>query len=95
MMFSLCIGSPRDTFITANVSHNAVASGENVALQCLSNGFPVPVCRLYRERSVINTNGSDFVIQNFTADDQGEYYCNCSNIAGVDKATIMLALYGE
>lgn len=94
-MLSLCIGSPRDTVITANVSHNAVSSGENVALQCLSRGFPVPVCHFYRERNVMNASGSEFVIQNFTDSDQGEYYCNCSNIAGVEQATIILALYGE
>ena len=94
-MLSLCIGSPRDTVVIANVSHNAVASGENVALQCLSRAFSVPVCRFYRERNVMNASESEFVFQNFTAADQGEYYCNCSNIAGVDQATIILALYGE
>ena len=40
-------------------------------------------------------NESRLVIQNFTAADQGEYLCNCSNKAGVDEANVTLSLYGE
>lgn len=86
-------GSPTDTVITTNLSYNAAALGENVALYCLSSGFPLPVCHFYREGHFINSNQSIHVIENFTAADKGEYYCNCSNIAGVDKASIILALY--
>ena len=93
--FFLYLGSPTDTVITTNLSYNAAALGENVALYCLSSGFPLPVCHFYREGHFINANQSIHVIENFTAADKGEYYCNCSNIAGVDKASIILALYGE
>ena len=87
-------GRPKDTTITTNVSYNAAALGEQVAVECSANGFPEPVCQLYREGNLININGSVFVVQNFTAADQGEYTCNCSNVAGVDEAQVTLSLYG-
>ena len=64
-------------------------------LQCSSNGFPAPVCRLYHKGNLLSVNSSVYVIQTFTAADQGEYTCNCSNVAGVDEANITLALYGR
>jgi len=86
-------GSPKETILTTNVSYNVAALGERVAIQCSSNGFPRPVCQIYRKGDLINVNGSVYVIQNFTAADQGEYTCNCSNVAGVDEANVTLTLY--
>ena len=77
------------------MSYNVAALGEHVALHCSSSGFPVPVCYLYRKGNLTNASERSFVIRNFTAADQGEYMCNCSNAAGVDKVNITLSLYGE
>ena len=92
---SLHVGSPKETIITANVSYNVAALGEHLAIQCSSNGFPVPVCLLYFKGNLLSVNASVYVIQNFTAADQGEYTCNCSNVAGVDKVNITIYLYGK
>lgn len=71
------------------------ALGEAVAILCSSQGFPKPVCRIYHHGNLVNVNGSIYVIQNFTAADQGEYKCNCSNAAAVVEVNITLALYGK
>ncbi|KAL9964706.1 hypothetical protein ACROYT_G028382 [Oculina patagonica] len=87
------IGFPRDTAISSNVSANVAALGETVAILCSSQGYPKPVCRIHHHGNLVNVNGSVFVIQNFTAADQGEYKCNCSNAAAVEEVNITLTLY--
>lgn len=86
-------GYLRETTITANISFSAVALGDAVVIKCSSNGYPTPVCRIQREDNSFNINESVYVIQNFTPVDQGHYLCSCSNVAGVMKANITLALY--
>lgn len=86
-------GFPRDTSISANVSSNAAALGETVAILCSSQGYPKPVCRIYRDGNLMD--GGVYVIQNFTAEDQGEYRCNCSNVAAVEEVNLTIVLYGK
>ncbi|XP_078354327.1 uncharacterized protein LOC144638916 [Oculina patagonica] len=87
------IGIPSKTAIKTNASNNVAGLGETVAIRCSSNGYPKPVCRIYRAGVLINVNGSVFVIRNFTVADQGEYTCNCSNAAGAEKVNVTLLLY--
>ena len=89
------VANPKETIITTSVSYNVAALGEHVAIHCSSNGFPAPVCRLYHKGSLLSVNASVYVIQNFTAADQGEYTCTCSNVAGVDEVNITIYLYGR
>ena len=44
---------------------------------------------------MLGINGSFHVIQNFAEGDQGNYVCNCSNVAGVEEAYLTLTLYGK
>ena len=78
-----------------NVSRNVAAFGEAVAIWCSSHGHPKPVCRIYHEGSLVNINESAYVIRNFTAANQGDYTCNCSNAAAAEEVNVTLYLYGE
>ena len=77
------------------MSSNVAALGEAVAIWCSSHGYPKPVCRIYHEGSLVNTNESVYIIGNFTAANQGEYTCNCSNAAAAEEVNVTLYLYGE
>ena len=44
---------------------------------------------------MVSANGSVYVIQNFTAVDQGQYVCNCSNVAAVAEANVTVTLYSR
>ena len=77
------------------MSNNVASLGETVDLRCSSYGYPNPLCRIYRKSALVNVNGSVLVIRNFTAADQGEYMCNCSNAVGAEVVNITLFLYGE
>lgn len=93
MIFST--GIPTNTAIRTNVSSNVAALGEAVGIWCSSDGYPKPVCRIYHEGSLVNINESVYVIRNFTAANQGEYTCNCSNAASAEEVNVTLYLYGE
>ncbi|XP_078352588.1 uncharacterized protein LOC144637397 isoform X1 [Oculina patagonica] len=88
-----CKGIPSKTTIKTNVSNNVAGLGETVAIRCSSNGYPKPVCRIYREGVLIYVNGSVFLIRNFAVADQGKYTCNCSNAVGAEKVNVILLLY--
>ena len=93
MIFST--GIPTNAAIRTNVSSNVAALGEAVAIRCSSLGYPKPVCRIYHEGALVNVSDSVYVIRNFTAANQGEYTCNCSNAAATEEVNVILYLYGE
>lgn len=95
LFFFLRIGSPRKTFIRTNLPYNVAVKGQVVMLYCSSDGFPEPVCQFYKDEQLVSVNGSGYIVQNFTAADEGEYTCKCSNVAGEDMANITLVLYGK
>ena len=77
------------------MSSNVADLGEAVAIRCSSYGYPKPVCRIYHEGALVNINESVYVIRNFTAANQGEYSCNCSNAAAAEEVNVTLYIYGE
>ena len=77
------------------MSSNVASQGETVAIWCSSYGYPKPACQMHHEGVLVNVNESTFVIRNFTAEDQGEYMCNCSNAVGAQKVNVTLFLYGK
>ena len=94
-MIFISAGFPRDTAISTNVSANVAALGEGVTIWCSSSGYPKPICRIYHDSALVNVSDSVYVIRNFTAADQGEYTCNCSNVAAVEEVNVTVILYGE
>ena len=80
-----------------------VIEGNTVALVCNATGDPVPVQTWSRNgnelmsggRYRISSDGRVLTVQGVTeAQDEGEFTCHASNVAGNDSATLTLSVQG-
>ena len=90
--------------VTANSATVVTIEGNTVTLACNATGDPVPVQTWSRNGNEltsggqyqISSDGRELMVQGVTeAQDEGEFTCHASNVAGNDSATIMLSVQGS
>ena len=84
MYNSLHLVAPYNVSVTGN---NVYSQGEQLVLNCLSNGGPqLDYSWLFSSNKIVNT--STLTIDNVTASNGGDYTCNVTNDAGYESDTI-------
>ena len=90
--------------VTADSATVVTIEGNTVVLVCNATGDPVPVQSWSQNGSVltsggqynISSDGRVLAVQGVTeAQDEGEFTCHASNVAGNDSATLMLSVQGS
>ncbi|CAF4415356.1 unnamed protein product, partial [Rotaria magnacalcarata] len=77
--------------------------GENASLECIAEGYPVPVYRWYREdesnsfnplqsKAILLNFNRELIIPNLQRDDMGSYRCEASNIRSVVHHSVTLQI---
>ena len=75
--------------------------GDTVELPCVSDGWPLPTYRWYKDGMLVNLEddrysqlGGNLVIMDTVTSDSGEYRCNATNDRGSTAAVRQLVVRG-
>ena len=88
--------------IQAQTSAVTAIAGSSTTLRCMASGNPTPAQNWTRNgasisdsRFLIQSEGSELVVQNVMETDQGQYQCIASNPAGSAIAMVDLNVISE
>lgn len=82
--------------LTPSPSTVTITEGDSATLTCIVTGDPTPVLTWYRMGTLLtDETETTLILEEVEKEDEGDYECVASNLAGDDRAIITLVIYSK